>query len=356
MPNERGWPFARVPATRMRMLPTIALTLIAGPSSLLPAPMEAPKRLIIAHRGASGYLPEHTLAAKAMAHAMDADYIEQDIVLSADDIAVVLHDTQIDTVTDVADRFPDRARKDGRYYAIDFTLAELKRLRVTERMDPKTRTPVFTGRFPPGQSYFPVATLEEELQLIQGLNKSTGREAGIYPEIKRPAWHRREGHDITKIVVDVLVRYGYRTKADKIYVQCFDSGELRRIRKEFCWQGKLVQLLGDRGEECADHPRLLTARGLRDLASVADGIGPAIHHVVTGKGAAGAHITDLVRDAHAAGLEVHPYTARADDLPPHAASMEALLDMVLVRADADGIFTDHPDRAVSFVREKCQER
>ncbi|MCC6353499.1 MAG: glycerophosphodiester phosphodiesterase [Verrucomicrobiae bacterium] len=340
----------------MKALGFLTLTFLAGSLRLFPAPVQDSDKIVIAHRGASGYLPEHTLPAKAMAHAMGADYIEQDLVLSADGVPVVLHDTQIDTVTDVSARFPGRARQDGRFYAIDFTLAELKRLSITERVDPKTRAPVFERRFPPGKSSFQIATLEEELQLIQGLNKSTGKTVGIYPEIKRPAWHRREGQDISRIVVEILRQYGYRTKEDKVYIQCFDAEELRRLRDELAWGGRLVQLLGDKGEECADHPRLMTPPGLRELARVVDGIGPSLRHVATGTSAPDARITDLVRDAHAAGLEVHPYTARADELPPYAPSIEDLLDMVLFRAGADGIFTDHPDRAAAFVLDKLRKQ
>ena len=95
----------------------------------------ATKKIVIAHRGASGYLPEHTLPAKAMAYAQGADYLEQDLVMTKDDHLVVLHDHYLDRVTDVADRFPDRARKDGRYYAIDFTLDEIKSLKFTEGFD-----------------------------------------------------------------------------------------------------------------------------------------------------------------------------------------------------------------------------
>src|SRR4051812_7315360 len=141
--------------------------------------------LVIAHRGASGYLPEHTLAAKAYAHALGADFLEQDIVLTKDNVPIVLHDIWLDTVTDVAARFPERKRTDGRYYAIDFTLAEVKQLRVTERVDPKKGVPVFGKRFPAGKSSFQISSLEEELQLIQGLNRSTGRAVGIYPELKK---------------------------------------------------------------------------------------------------------------------------------------------------------------------------
>jgi len=176
-------------------------------------------KIIIAHRGASGYLPEHTLPGKALAHAMGADYLEQDLVLSKDGIPVVLHDIVIDTVTDVAKRFPERKRADGRYYALDFTVADLKQLRVTERFDYRTGKPVFPARFPQWQGTFQIPTFEEELQFIQGLNRTTGRDVGIYPEIKSPAWHREQGQDVSRIILSVLERYGYRTKADKIFLQ-----------------------------------------------------------------------------------------------------------------------------------------
>ena len=190
-----------------------------------PQMVDAAPPIVIAHRGASGYLPEHTLAAKALAHGMGADYLEQDVVLTKDDVPVVLHDIHLDTVTNVAEVFPDRKRDDGRYYAIDLTLAEVKQLRATERVDAKTKRPVFPTRFPPHLSYFTVPTLAEELELIQGLNTSSGREAGIYTEIKSPAWHRSEGKDISKIVLGVLDHYGYREASDLAYLQCFDVAE-----------------------------------------------------------------------------------------------------------------------------------
>lgn len=337
----------------MNATPIIALTLLAAASNLPSAQMEPPRKFVIAHRGASAYLPEHTLAAKAMAHAMGADYLEQDVVLSRDDVPIVLHDIQLDAVTDVAERFPGRARPDGRHYALDFSLAELKTLRVDERINPKTHKAVFSGRFPRGQASFAIVTLEEELRFIRALNKSTGREAGIYPEIKRPAWHRAQGRDISPIVLSVLEKWGYRTKADKVYLQCFDSAEVRRLRTELRCQCRLIQLLG-KGEECQDHPRLMTAVGLRELAGVADGIGPSLDQVISGKTPADAQISDLVANAHAANLEVHPYTARADELPAFATSYEDLLDKVLVRAGADAIFTDHPDRASAFITLKLR--
>ena len=167
------------------------------------------RKTVIAHRGASGYLPEHTLAAKALAHGMGADFIEQDVVLTADDEAIVLHDIHLDTVTNVASQFPDRARPDGYFYAIDFSLEEIRRLKVHERVSRETRQAVYPQRFPDRHSIFRVPTLAEEIQLIQGLNKSTGRCAGIFPEIKSPAWHQSEGKDISRIVLEILARHGY---------------------------------------------------------------------------------------------------------------------------------------------------
>jgi len=153
------------------------------------------KFLVIAHRGASGYLPEHTLEAKAMAHAMGADYIEQDVVLTKDDQAVVLHDIYLDEVTDVARVFPGRNQTDGRFYAIDFTLAEIKTLNVTERFDRNTGEACYPNRFPDCTRIdFKIPTLAEEIKLIQGLNKSTGKNVGIYVELKKPGFHKKKGN------------------------------------------------------------------------------------------------------------------------------------------------------------------
>jgi glycerophosphoryl diester phosphodiesterase len=329
----------------------VVLSLAGCLAAVLPVAAGA-TRIVIAHRGASAYLPEHTLAAKAMAHAQGADYLEQDVVLSKDGVPVVLHDIHIDTVTDVARRFPERKRADGRYYALDFTVAELRQLNATERFDPRTGTAVFPGRFPVGRAAFQVPTLEEELQLVQGLNKSTGREAGVYPEIKEPAWHRKQGQDISRVVLDVLARYGYRSKADKVYLQCFDFEEVQRIRGALGYQGRLVQLLADapQPDSATDHARLRTRAGLTEVAKVADGIGPSLRMVVAGRSGGTLQVTDLVRDAHALGLVVHPYTFRADALPDWAGSFDELLRVFLVQVGVDGIFTDHPDKGVAFVR------
>jgi glycerophosphoryl diester phosphodiesterase len=296
--------------------------------------------IVIAHRAASGYLPEHTLPAVAMAHALEADFIEQDIVLTRDEVPIVLHDIHLDTVSDVATRFPDRQRADGRFYALDFTLGEIRRLRATERFNAKTGRQVFPKRFPKGQGDFQIPTLEEELQLIRGLNQSTGRNTGIYPEIKQPAWHRKEGHDISRIVLPILRRHGYATKADACWLQCFDLPEVKRLRGELAWQGRLVLLL-----ESA-----ITAETLAELAPILDGIGPAISLVIAGRTPDDRIVTDLVRHAHAHHLAVHPWTLRRDDLPKFATSFEDLMGVLFTDAKVDGAFSDFPDVTVRWLR------
>lgn len=320
---------------------SLALLLLVCAS---PGRAEAPS-IVIAHRGASGYLPEHTLPAKALAYGLGADFLEQDIVLTKDDVPIVLHDIWLDTVTDVAKRFPDRRRADGRFYALDLTLAELKTLRVTERFNAKTGQPVFAKRFPAGQSEFHLSTLEEELQFIQGLNHSTGRAVGIYPEIKQPKWHRAEGHDISKIVLPILARYGYATKADACFLQCFELAEVRRIRTELGWQGRIVLLLDTKakGEDGTDYNHLATAAGLKEVAPIIDGIGPSIARMVTWTATGERKVSDLVKLAHDLKLVVHGYTIRIDELPKNCPSVDELHAGIFHGAGADGMFTDFTD-------------
>jgi glycerophosphoryl diester phosphodiesterase len=312
--------------------------------------MPDPDVVVIAHRGACGYLPEHTLEAKAYAHALGAHYIEQDVVATRDNELVVLHDIHLDRVTDVSDKFPDRKRSDGRYYARDFDLAEIKTLTATERRGDDDTTAVFPSRFPTGVGNFRVPTLREEVKLIQGLNKATGRVVGIYPEIKRPAWHRSEGIDISPIVLQLLDDLGYRTKADPIYLQCFDATEVRRLRLDLGCKLKLIQLLAENswGESETDYDQLMTSEGLNSLASVVDGVGPWLAHLVKLAEVDGQPVsTGLVSAAHAAGLKVHPYTFRADQLAPGFENMTEMVAWFVETLGIDGLFTDFPDMALA---------
>ncbi len=300
------------------------------------------KRINIAHRGASGYLPEHTLQAKAMAFGQNADYIEQDVVLSKDLVPIVVHDIHLDTVSNVAERFPERKRDDGRFYAADLTLAEIKSLKVNERIDLKTGKAVFEKRFPVGKSVFRISTLVEELEMIQGLNKSTGKNIGIYPEIKEPAWHRENGMDISKIVLKTLADYGYSSADSKCFLQCFDAQELKRIKNELKSTLSLIQLM--EGE-----------MDLEEVAGYAKGIGPWIGQIVTGKNADGSlELSSLVADAHARNLLVHPYTFRVD-APIHELAPEFLLQLLFNKIGVDGIFSDFPDVSGRFLESKFVE-
>lgn len=303
-------------------------------------------KIVIAHRGASGYLPEHTLAAKALAYGQGADYIEQDLVMTADDEVIVLHDHHLETVSNVRAVFPERVRNDGRYYVIDFTLPELRRLEIYERFEEHNgvRTPVYPERFPLHQSSFRINTLAEEIELIQGLNQSTGRNVGIYPEIKSPAFHRQAGKDISAAVLRILRDYGYASDKDAVFLQCFDAVELQRIYNELLPQHEmtvtLVQLIGAQ----AKFDALLTDTGLSEVAGYAGGIGPSMDLIVAMSSSPDdLQISDLVSRAHANGLLVHPYTFRRDQLPTFAEDYNDLLDIFLDKIGVDGVFTDFPD-------------
>jgi glycerophosphoryl diester phosphodiesterase len=297
--------------------------------------------IVIAHRGASGYLPEHTLAAKALAFGLGADYLEQDVVATRDGKLVVLHDLHLDDVTDVARRFPGRNREDGRHYVIDFDLAELRTLTVFERRAPGRTTAKYAARFPADAGLFPVATLEQELRLIQGLNRSTGRTVGVYPEIKHPEWHRQHGVDLAKLVLAELRGFGYSRAEDAAFVQCFDAAELIRIKSDLGSQLRLIQLVGTE----PTYAKLLTADGLRSVAAYAYGLGPHHSQLVEEEGRR-PRVARLGREARDAGLRLHAYTFRRDDLPGYARTLEEWLEFFWGEVRIDGAFCDHPDVAV----------
>lgn len=351
-PKQFGAKINNSPVTTQTMIKLIPGTILPALvfAATLPLMAQTSRPVVIAHRGASGYLPEHTLEAKVLAYEIGADYLEQDVVLSKDDVPLVMHDIHLETISDVAQRFPDRKREDGHYYALDFTVAEIKQLHANERINPKTGRAVYPNRFPAGRSSFEIPTLEEELQLIQGLNKTRSRVAGIYPEIKQPGWHRKQGHDISRIVLTILRRYGYATKQDLCWVQCFEADEVKRIRGELGWQGNLLLLLpGNPKTAGGETQKWFTPAGMAELATFADGVGPALGAIVSGTARADRKVTDFVKNAHAVKLTVHPYTLRADELPKFAESMDDALELLFTEARVDGLFTDHPDVVVKWL-------
>jgi glycerophosphoryl diester phosphodiesterase len=227
-------------------------------------------KIVIAHRGASGYLPEHTLEAYVMAYALGADYIEPDLVLTNDGVFVCLHDIHLERTTNVEEVFPDRHRGDGRWYAADFTLEEIKQLGVHERCN-EEGTPVFPGRFPVGGSQFKVPTFAEMIERIPGLNKATGRDVGIYPEIKKPSWHETEGLPMEEALLNIFNQYGYEGQDAKVYVQCFEADPLKKMRFYLGTDLPLVQLIGGGTE----YDQMVTEEGLDEIATYANGIGPS---------------------------------------------------------------------------------
>jgi len=301
------------------------------------------KKIVIAHRGASGYLPEHTMEAKAMAYAMKPDFIEQDLVLSKDNIPIVIHDIELDDITNVANLFPERKRKNGRFYVIDFTFEELQQLNVTERFDYKTGKQFYPNRFPKGKSNFKLHSFQQEIELIQGLNYSTGNNIGIYPEIKNPKFHHNNGKDIAKISLDILNNYGYTSKEDKCIFQCFDAKELERIRKKLNSDLFLVQLI--------EHPE--ETKSLNHFATYADGIGPWYKQILNKKENGKWIFTPLVKEAHKLDLKVHPYTFRSDQLSDDFASFNEMMQVLFFEANIDGGFTDFPDKMITFLTQKA---
>ena len=299
--------------------------------------------IVIAHRGASGYLPEHSLAGKALAIAMGADYLEQDVVASRDDELVVLHDIYLDRVSDVAARFPGRARADDRFYVRDFDLDELRELSMSERFN-ADGSAVYPDRFPPHTGQFRIHTFVEELEFLQSMNASTNCEVGCYPEIKRPAWHKDEGIDITPLFLRDLERCGYSKAEDRAFVQCFDANELVRIRNDLKCRLRLVQLIGENswGEGPTDFDALRTPAGLSNLSETVNAIGPWLQQLYRVH-AGGVEPTALASDAHNADLEIHPYTFRRDELPEGFGSFSELLEFSLGTLAIDGMFTDFAD-------------
>ena len=326
--------------------------------------------LVLAHRGASGHRPEHTLAAYELSVAMGADYIEPDLVMTKDGVLVDRHEPEIGTTTDVAARpeFADRrctkvldgVAVDG-WWAEDFTLEEFKSLRAIERL-PSIR-PANTAY--DGQQDVP--TFEELLDLRERLSREHGREIGIIPEIKHSTYLHNLGFDPEAATMGLVERFGLNRHDAPLWIQSFEVGNLIRLREEFGYAAALV-FLNEFGQAPYDYvaasdPRgyaeLLQPAGLDWIAEWVDGIGPE-KLFVYGTDADG-HLTEptsLVADAHAAGLLVTPWTFRAENhfLPPefrvpdeagvvrkHEHGRAVAEALVYLEAGIDGMFCDNTD-------------
>ncbi len=328
----------------MKKLLILAAVLILGAAliSKCHAGESDSKKSVYAHRGASGYLPEHTLPAYAMAHGMNADYIEPDLVLTKDGVFICVHDIYLEDTTNAGEMFPGRARKDGHWYAIDFTLPEIKSLSVHERSE-DGKTPVFKDRFPLGKSRFEIATFSEMIELVQGLNRSRGRNTGIIPELKNPSFHAKEGQPVEKKFLETVKRYGYDSASSPIIVQCFEAATLKNLRGLGC-SFQLMQLVeepsGDRGDNNS-YTEELNDRTIREIATYANILSPNKMRIEKNPA--------IVKIAHKAGLKVCPYTFRADAVPDKYSNFEEELCTFYVIYGVDGLFTDFSDRAVHLL-------
>jgi glycerophosphoryl diester phosphodiesterase len=345
--------------TRLALTALISLIVPAAMAGPAPAAKTHAKAepLVIAHRGASGYRPEHTLAAYALGARLGADYIEPDLVSTRDSVLVARHENEISGTTDVADH-PEFANRrttktiDGvaltGWFTEDFTLEELKTLRAKERIpDLRPRNTLYDGRYE-------VPAFQEVIDLAKRMTNELHRPIGIYPETKHPTFFRGIGLPLEKPLVRALRRY-----KGPVFVQSFEVGNLKALDREI--DAPLVQLLSARTGHPADQERtygeMATPSGLREIAKYADGVGPSKDYLVP-RDADGRSLapTTFVSDAHRAGLQVHPYTFRNENafLPLElrssadpAAYGDAFAEYEQFFAlGVDGLFTDNADTAV----------
>jgi glycerophosphoryl diester phosphodiesterase len=280
------------------------------------AALSTSQPLVIAHRGASGERPEHTLAAYTRAIEQGADFIEPDLVMTKDRVLVARHENEISGTTDVATRAEFAARKatkviDGisytGWFTEDFTLAELKTLRARERL------PDLRPQNRPYDGQFEVPTFDEILTLA----KRAKRRVGVYPEIKHGTYFDSIGLNMEAQLLAALKKVGWTRTADPVFIQSFEVGNLQRLRK--VTKLRLVQLI-DGSSHPADRPDLpsanmVTPAGLAEVARYADAIGVTKTLIVPRDGAGrSAPPTTLIADAHKAGLTVHAWTFRAENV------------------------------------------
>ena len=349
------------------LLPLLIATLLLSPFSISEShAMEKPLEgqvIVIAHRGASGERPEHTLGSYSLAIAQGADYIEPDLVLTKDGVLVARHENEISETTDVADKaeFADRKTSktiDGQkmtgWFTEDFTLAELKTLRAKERL-PQLRSAnmAFDGQFE-------IPTFDEILALAKAQSAVTGRTIGIYPETKHPSYFTAIGLPHEAPLLAALTQYGHVEKTAPVFIQSFEVENLKALRPKT--KLRLIQLMAETGSppdrSDVTYAQMVSAEGLKIVATYADGIGPNKAMVIprTLLGNLG-DPTTLVADAHKVGLAVHPWTFRRENYflplaqksgvdPRGVGDLNAEIKAYLATG-VDGIFSDNVTEAIA---------
>jgi glycerophosphoryl diester phosphodiesterase len=269
-------------------------------------PPHARKRSV-AHRGASAYAPEHTLAAYRLAMEQGADYVEQDLAVTRDGRLICLHDDSLERTTNVEELFPDRKP----WLAVDFSLDEIKQLDAGSWFDPK-----FAGERIP--------TWEEAVAFV-------GDKAGLYPELKSPPLYRARGIDMNAIFIASLQQLQLESSPpQRLVVQSFDDIVLRELTKVLPNLARTFLI------EARDGARWLTPEGLREIATFATDIGPT-KRLLDGK-------PELVQQAKKTGLTVTPYTFTSRGAPTRFEDVAAEMRYYLTELDVDALFTDNPDR------------
>lgn len=325
--------------------------------------------LVVGHRGASGYRPEHTLASYETAILQCADYIEPDLVSTKDGVLVARHENEIGGTTDVATRTEFASRRTTKtidgvaitgWFTEDFTLAELRTLRAKERI-PAVRpgNTAFDGKYQ-------VPTFDEVLDLARSSRTCAGEPVGVYPETKHPTYFDGLGLSLEEPLLATLAANGFDGRRAPVIIQSFETSNLRELSTRT--KLPLAQLVNCTGApwdlvaagDTRTYADLVTRDGLRDIARYADGIG-ACKDVLIPRDASGALLTPspVIRDAHRAGLTVHGWTFRAENqfLPtqfrvgtdPNAHGDLQGEIRTFLRAGMDGFFTDHPDVGAAAV-------
>jgi glycerophosphoryl diester phosphodiesterase len=366
--RPRAWLLAAGALTVLLIAGALAGPTIAHRDSSANAKPGAHRVLIIGHRGAAGYRPEHTLASYELGARMGADYVEPDLVSTKDHVLVARHEPNITDTTNVADHPEFAGRKTTKtidgvtqtgWFTDDFTLAELKTLRAKERLpDVRQRNTIYNGRYE-------VPTFQEVIDLVKRLSQELHRDIGIYPETKHPTYFRSEGLALEEPLVATLNRNGLNRPNAKVFVQSFEISNLKALNKVL--RVPEVQLLDAPNLKPGDvlaaggtttYADLATAQGLKDVAKYADGVGPSKDYIIP-RDASGHSLapTSFVGNAHAAGLVVHPYTFRNENqfLPaedrssadPNAYGNAFAEDQRFFAAGVDGIFTDNADTGVA---------
>jgi glycerophosphoryl diester phosphodiesterase len=330
----------------------LIVAMIATPALAKEAVISS-KPIIIAHRGASGERPEHTLAAYSLAIEQGADFIEPDLVMTRDGQLVARHENDISGTTDVSSRkeFADRKTtkvidgiKHTGWFTEDFTLAELKTLRAKERLPLLRRgNTKFDGQFE-------VPTLREIIALAKEASAKTGRTIGIYPETKHPSYFASIGLPLEAALVAELKAAGWDHADAPVFIQSFEVNNLKALKQ--LTQVPLIQLMAVEGGPAdgaqPSYTAMATPEGLKAIAAYAAGVGPQKDMLVAGDGT----VSPLVANAHAVGLKVHPWTFRAENYflpsglrkginPAGHGDMAAEIARFLA-AGVDGLFTDYP--------------